>query len=47
MPEFRRESSEALRKSAEETRITSIRVIDDMGQSVEIRRGIKDRGLAD
>ncbi len=47
MPESRRVSSEALRESAAQTGISSIRIIDDMGQWVEIRRGIKDRGLAD
>jgi SAM-dependent methyltransferase len=47
MPEFRRVSSEALRTSAAATGIQSIRVIDDMGQWVEIRKGISDRELAD
>jgi len=47
MPEFRKVSSETLRKDAEATGIRSIRVIDDMGQWVEIRKGIKDRGTAD
>jgi hypothetical protein len=47
MPEFRRVSSDALRQSAAETGIPSIRVIDDMGQWVEVRKGIKDRGFAD
>lgn len=47
MPEFRKVSSEALRQSAAETGIPSIRIIDDMGQWVEIRKGIKDRGFCD
>jgi ubiquinone/menaquinone biosynthesis C-methylase UbiE len=47
MPEFRKVSSEALRQSAAETGIPSIRVIDDMGQWVEVRKGIKDRKFAD
>ena len=47
MPAFRKVSSEALRHSAAETGIPSIRVIDDMGQWVEIRKGIKDRGFCD
>ncbi len=47
MPDFRKVSSEALRHSAAETGIPSIRVIDDMGQWVEIRKGIKDRGFCD
>ena len=47
MPEWRKTSSETLRASAAKTGISSIRVIDDMGQWVEIRKGIKDRGLRD
>jgi SAM-dependent methyltransferase len=47
MPEFRRVSSEDLRSSAAETGIPSIQVIDDMGQWVEVRKGIGDRGFAD
>ena len=47
MPEFRRVSSEALRKSAAKTGISSIRVYDNMGQWVEIRKGVKDRGFRD
>ena len=47
MPDFRKVSSEALRQSAASTGITSIRVLDDMGQWVEIRKGIQDRGLRD
>jgi len=40
MPEFRRVSSETLRQDAASTGIQAIRVIDDMGQWVEIRKGI-------
>ena len=47
MPDFRKVSSETLRKAAANTGISSIRVSDDMGQWVEIRKGIKDRGLRD
>ena len=47
MPKHRKVSSEALRKSAAATGISSIRVYDDMGQWVEIRKGIKDRGFRD
>jgi len=47
MPASRRVSSEALAKAAAETGIGSIRVIDDMGQWVEVRKGTKDRGPAD
>jgi ubiquinone/menaquinone biosynthesis C-methylase UbiE len=47
MPDFRRVSSETLRSDAAKTGISSIRVSDDMGQWVEIRKGIKDRGLRD
>jgi ubiquinone/menaquinone biosynthesis C-methylase UbiE len=47
MPEFRKVPSEKLRESAAKTGISSIRVIDDMGQWVEVRKGIKDRGLSD
>jgi len=47
MPSFRRVSSESLRKSAARTGIPSIRVYDDMGQWVEIRKGVKDRGFRD
>jgi len=47
MPDFRRVSSETLRQAAANTGISSIRVSDDMGQWVEIRKGIKDRGLRD
>jgi len=47
MPDFRRVSSETLRKAAANTGISSIRISDDMGQWVEIRKGIKDRGPRD
>lgn len=47
MPDGRKVSSQSLREAAAKTGVPSIRVIDDMGQWVEIRRGIKDRGLRD
>ncbi len=47
MPEGRRVSSESLRDSAAKTGIRSIRVYDDMGQWVEIRKGVKDHGICD
>jgi len=47
MPSFRRVSSETLRKSAAKTGISSIRVYDDMGQWVEVRKGIRNRGFCD
>jgi len=47
MPEFRKVSSQSLRETADKTGISSIRVIDNMGQWVEIRKGIKDRGPRD
>ncbi len=47
MPDFRKVSSETLRNDAAKTGISSIRVIDDLGQWVEIRKGIKDRGPRD
>jgi len=47
MPDFRRVSNDDLRASAAQAGITSIRVINDMGQWVEIRKGIKDHGLRD
>ena len=43
MPDFRKVSSDTLRADAAKTRIPSIRVSDDMGQWVEIRKGTKDR----
>jgi len=47
MPDWRKVSSNVLRQSAANTGIPGIRVIDNMGQWVEIRKGIKDRGLRD
>jgi SAM-dependent methyltransferase len=47
MPEWRRVPSETLRASAAKTSIPSIRVLDDMGQWVEIRKGIGDRRFRD
>jgi len=47
MPDFRKVSSEDLRTSAAKTGLSSIQVIDNMGQWVEIRKGIRDRGLRD
>jgi ubiquinone/menaquinone biosynthesis C-methylase UbiE len=45
MPDFRKVSSETLRQAAANTGISSIRISDDMGQWVEIRKGIQDREL--
>jgi ubiquinone/menaquinone biosynthesis C-methylase UbiE len=47
MPDHRKVSSETLRAAAAATGIPSIRVYDNMGQWVEIRKGIKDRGFRD
>lgn len=47
MPAFRKVSSDDLRGSAAKTGISSIRVIDNMGQWVEIRKGIQNHGLRD
>lgn len=47
MPEWRKVPSEALRASAAKTGIPTVRVIDNMGQWIEIRKGIKDRGFRD
>ncbi len=47
MPDFRKVSSQTLRDSAAKTGIQSIRVIDDMGQWVEVRKGIQNRGVRD
>jgi ubiquinone/menaquinone biosynthesis C-methylase UbiE len=47
MPDHRKISSETLRAAADATGIPSIRVHDDMGQWVEIRKGIRDRGFRD
>jgi ubiquinone/menaquinone biosynthesis C-methylase UbiE len=41
MPDSRKVSTETLQQSADGTGIPSIRVYDDMGQWVEIRKGIK------
>ena len=45
MPDFRKVSSDTLRNDGAQTGITSIRVRDEMGQWVEIRKGIRDRDL--
>jgi hypothetical protein len=45
MPDVRKVSSEDLRASAAKTGISAIQVIDNMGQWVEIRKGIQDREL--
>ena len=48
MPTNRRVSSETLRAEAQETGISSIRILDDMGQWVEIRKvGEKKAGADD
>jgi ubiquinone/menaquinone biosynthesis C-methylase UbiE len=47
MPDWRKVSSETLRASAEQTGISAIRVIDDMGQWIEIRKGTQDRRFRD
>jgi ubiquinone/menaquinone biosynthesis C-methylase UbiE len=47
MPEARKVSNETLRNSALNIGVRSIRVYDDMGQWVEIRKGIQDRGFRD
>jgi len=47
MPESRKVSSETLRAAAAKTGIPWIRISDDMGQWVEIRKGIKDRDFRD
>ena len=47
MPDSRKVSSETLRAAAAKTGIPSIRISDDMGQWVEVRKGIKDRGFRD
>ena len=41
MPEWRKVKSETLRQDAAGTGIPSIRIIDDMGQWVEIRKGVR------
>jgi len=47
MPQWRKVPSEKLRDSAAKSGISSIRVIDDLGQRVEVRKGIGDRRFAD
>jgi len=47
MPDWRKVSSDVLRQSAANTGIRSIRVYDNMGQWIEIRKGIKDRRFGD
>ncbi|MCL4201973.1 MAG: methyltransferase domain-containing protein [Pirellulaceae bacterium] len=47
MPAPKKVPSETLRASAAKTGIPTIRVIDDMGQWIEIRKGLRDRGLRD
>jgi ubiquinone/menaquinone biosynthesis C-methylase UbiE len=47
MPKARQVPSEVLRQEAAKTGISSISILDDMGQWVEIRKGIKDRHLRD
>ena len=44
MPDFRKVSSETLRTDAAAAKIASIRILDDMGQWVEILKGIEDCG---
>lgn len=44
MPARMKVSSESLRQVAARTGISSIRVYDEMGQWVEIRKGVRDRG---
>jgi ubiquinone/menaquinone biosynthesis C-methylase UbiE len=45
MPDFRKVSSEDLRASAAKTGIPAIRVVDDRGQWIEIRKGVQEHGL--
>ena len=45
MPDSRKVPSEDLRASAAKTGIPTIRVVDDGGQWIEIRKGIQERGL--
>jgi hypothetical protein len=45
MPEKRKVSSTLLREEAAKTGISSITISDEMGQWVEIRKGIKERHL--
>ena len=45
MPDSRKVSSEDLRASAVKAGIPTIRVVDDEGQWVEIRKGVEEHGL--
>ena len=45
MPDSRKVSSEDLRVSAAKTGIPAIRIVDDGGQWVEIRKGVQEGGL--
>jgi len=47
MPASRKVSSDALREIIAATRLPGIRVIDDMGQWVEVLKGVSDRVLQD
>ena len=47
IPEDRRTPSEALRSDAAATGIESIKIIDDMGQWVEFRKGIMEQKATD
>ena len=47
MPAAFRVSTEALRDAAAETKLPTIRVYDDMGQWVEIRKGVEDKPRGD
>ena len=47
MPAGRKVSSDALRQIIAATGLPAIRVIDDMGQWVEVRKGLSDRPLRD
>lgn len=47
MPKHRRVAGDQLRRDAVRTGIPSIKVLDDMGQWIEIRKGIKDRKFRD
>ena len=47
MPESRKVPSQSLRQSAAATGISSVRVYEDTGQWVEIRKGVKDRRFRD
>ena len=47
MPESRKVSSEDLRTDAAKTGIASIRVVDDLGQWVEVRKGVRQNASRD